>query len=144
MAHQKAEKDTQLALNDVRKEIRAINLQIKTFARNNGKVTVLNVDGTESEVDPIPELEEKKHLLLQRFEQLNEGKSHKFSDQERIEDFLYFFFQELEQKEKNIEWISKFYHSDATMTWIEGAIQTKFETRDLIVDSYVVCISNVC
>eukprot|EP01033_Poteriospumella_lacustris_P006375 gene6375-4581_t len=54
-----------------------------------------------------------------------------------MEDFLVLFFQEIERKEIDREWLAKFYHPQATMTWIEGIIQTRFENRDLIVDSYV-------
>lgn len=126
------------ALNDVRQEIRSLNMQIKSFVRSSEKVTVRNLDGTESQVDPIPELENKKHLYLQRFEQLNEGKSHQFTDEERIEDFLIMFFRDAERKEKDIEWLAKFYHPEASMTWIEGITQTLFEKRDNIIDSYVV------
>lgn len=125
-------------LSEVSSEIRSINLQIKEYARTNAKVTIMNLDGTESEVDPIPDLENKKHLCMQRYEQLNEGKSHKFTSEEKIEDFLIMLFRELERKERSIEWMGKFYHPDATMTWIDGITQTRFEKKENIVDSYLV------
>lgn len=134
----KAEKEKNKALAELRTEIRSLNSQIKSFARSKEKITVQNLDGTEAEVDPIPGLENKKHVCMQKYEQLNEGKSIRFTDEEKIEDFLIMFFREIERKEIDREWLAKFYHPQATMTWIEGIIQTRFENRDLIIDSYVV------
>lgn len=128
------------AISAMAKEIRNLTKQIKAFTRDKKREAVEDEEGNEIMVDPVPDLEEKRHMMLQKYEVLNDGREYKLMPEDKIADFYEEFYRELERKDRDLDWLRKFYHPDASMTWIEGVTQSKFLSRAAIIDSYVVKI----
>jgi hypothetical protein len=125
-------------LTVISKEIREINKQIKIFIRDETKIIVENEDGTENSIDPIPQLEERRHLLKVKFEQIKGGEAYQQPINEKIYDFYESFYREVDRNDTKVDWLTKYYHPSAQLTIIEGIVQHRFNTRESIVNSYLV------
>lgn len=132
------------AISAMARDIRNLTKQIKAYTRDKKRVAVEDEEGNEIVVDPVPELEEKRHLMLQKYELLNDGREYKLTPEDKIVDFYEEFYRELQRKDRDVDWLRKFYHPDANMTWIEGVTQTKFLSRTAIIDSYLVKLPVSC
>jgi hypothetical protein len=85
-------------------------------------------------VDPIPGLEEQRHRLLQKYEQLTK-QEYSPSPDALVYDFCELYFNEFEQKQRSTLYLSKYYDPDAHLN-IVG--YKAFNKREVIIDKLLV------
>lgn len=87
-------------------------------------------------VDPIAVLEEERHAILQKYEQLNNGTPFQNPPENVVNDFCELYYMEFDEGvQRNANYISKYYDSNPTLNIVGYG---SYEDRDSIVTMAVV------
>jgi hypothetical protein len=91
----------------------------------------------QNSIDPILDLEEERHKLLQKYETLNEGTPYSPSPEALIQDFCELFYGEYEYSVRSGPYMLKYYDPQAVLN-IVG--YKGFSGRDHIVETIIVSV----
>lgn len=139
MSGKRPQSGSKTELTDLRKEIRAVSRNIRKYSRDRTKVAVQSAASKEDVlVDPLPGFEHTLRELTAKYEQINDGAKFRPTDEDRAYDFCEALLAEIGRKDREIRWLTSYYHPQASMTYIEGLIQNQYDSRDKILQSYMV------